>query len=174
MAASDIWLARLREERESYKPFVEAVERDLQVERAARLATKRLDIENSVVMAFISGASIADLKRAYDTKDYKTIRTILDRHAAQIALAKSNGGVADDGTLPESWSEYDPETTDLHMLIDGEDVTFTVIVLEDDEYMLDYISGSEQLKRKYDGVVLSEGDTDPVIQILWTEVHSKQ
>jgi len=173
LSASDVWLARLREERENYKPFVEAVERDLQVERAARLSAKRLDIENSVVMAYIAGASIADLKRAYDTKDYRTIRTILDKHAAQIALAKANG-VTDDGTLPESWAEYDAETEVLSILVDGKDATFKVIDLEDAEYLLDYVTGDDDLKRKLDGNVLSESDSVEWFVTLWTEVHSKR
>lgn len=173
MAASDVWLARLREERENYKPFVEAVERDLQVERASRLAAKRLDIENSVVMAYINGASIADLKRAYDTKDYRTIKTILDKHAAQIALAKSSG-TTDDGTLPETWAEYNADEGVLSLLIDGKDATFTVIVMEDDEYLLDYLTGDEELKRKYDGAILSQSDSVEWFVTLWTEVHNKQ
>lgn len=167
-----MWLARLREDRANFKPFVEAVDRDLQQERANRIAMERAKIENDVVQAYVAGAKIADIKRAYDTKDYGTIRRIIDAHAAQVALMLNGTATSED--VPDEWFSYEKSSMVLSILLDGEDATFGVIAMEDDEYMLDHLTGSETLKRKYDGAILTENDTDASNVALWTEVHNNQ
>lgn len=169
-AEKNRYLIKLAEQREGYKAFVEAVERDLQLERAQRLATYRSEIEATVVQAYVSGARVADLKRAYDTKDHKTIRSILDKHAAQVALLTS-GAATDE--VPTNWFNYDPQAMILSVILDGKDATFAVISMEDEEYLLDYQTGDASLKSRFDGAVLSRDDTAPEMVALWTEVNNK-
>lgn len=165
------WLDKLQEERETYPAFAEAVDRDLSIERERRLSERRADIETSAVRAFIEGASIADIKRAYGTKDHRTVRGILDRHAATIALAHAGENV---DTIPEEWMKYDAEAETLTLILDEGEAVFKVLALEDDEYMLDYLTGTEHLKSRYDGTVLTASDSDESLVALWTEVHDQQ
>ncbi len=165
------WLERLVEDRASYPAFAEAVDRDLAIERERRLAERRADIESSVVRAYIEGASLADIKRAYGTKDHQTVRSIIDAHAAFIALARQGEDVE---AIPEKWMGYDAEQGTLSILLDGDEAVFTVITLEGDEYLLDFLTGTDALKSRYDGTVLTATDSDESLVALWTEVHDKQ
>lgn len=165
------WLDKLQEDRESYPAFAEAVDRDLSIERERRLSERRNDIETAAVRAYIEGARIADIKRAYGTKDHLTVRNILNRHAATIALARAGEDV---DTIPEEWMKYDAEAETLTLILDEGEAVFKVLALEDDEYMLDYLTGTDHLKSRYDGTVLAASDSDESLVALWTEVHDKQ
>lgn len=87
-------LAAITEARASYKDYVAQVEEDLKRERQVRLAKAQGTIIHRVAEAYALGANIADLKRAYGTKDYRTIRDILDAYHADLEDATVREQVA--------------------------------------------------------------------------------
>lgn len=122
------YLNHLADMRESYKDYVEAVDADLAVERQKRLAQRQGEIVDAVVNAYAHGATKAELKRAYGTKDHKTITNIIESSSNQIEVIQTK--VKPVAPIKDWFTIHDD-------LVDIEGDTYNVITLEDDEFMLD-------------------------------------
>lgn len=77
-------LAELEQRRTAFKDFRESVEADLRRLREQRLATEQAAIIQLVLEAAAAGATTGQIKRAYGTKDHRTIADIIRNHAAEI------------------------------------------------------------------------------------------
>lgn len=162
-------LASLREEREGYKAFVEAVDADLAAQRQARLAERQNSIGSKVAEAFAKGASIADLKRAYGTRDYRTIRVLLDSRQSEVQMWQEKQRIV----IPEGTTRYDKETNILYVRAeDGGTVSFDVIPLDDEGYLLSWEGGQGREGALLDGEVIVEAETDALRQQIYKEVSS--
>ena len=149
-------LADISAARSGYKDFARPVDDDLRRERDARLAAERGRIRDIIIRAFVAGASIAELKRAYGTKDYSTIRLILDSAEAEIAALRQA-----EETGPTDWFEFN-EGGDAVTILDGEGAYgFSIVYFpEDNDYMLNYIGDLDpnipQIVSNLDGKFESE------------------
>lgn len=86
--AESATLKELRERREAYRLFREDVEADLKRQRQERLAAEQLGIEQLIIKAASEGATQGEIKRAYGTKDHRTISSVINAHGPEIAAMR--------------------------------------------------------------------------------------
>ena len=147
-------LRALTEARQQFKSFAAAVDADLALERTKRLAAEHGRIRSFIIDAHLGGASIADLKRAYGTKDYRTIRAVLDSAVAEIAERER--------IATEKKSDKFFWIEGKITIVESNDMVFDVIELEDGEYMLDGFhlpSYPDDEFYRWDGAVVDESST---------------
>lgn len=83
-------LEELAERRLAFKSYREGVEEELRKLRIEKLAAEQASIEHIIVKAMAEGATLGQIKRAYGTKDHRTIANIVTARAAEIeALQKA-------------------------------------------------------------------------------------
>jgi hypothetical protein len=149
-------LAELQHARTTYKDFLAAVDADLAAEKQKRLATRQGEILHLVAEAFANGANINQIKRAYGTKDYKTIRSIIDSMGAEVKALEAEVKYE---TKP-TWTLQQRGDT---LFVDAGTSTYQVVDLEGHEYLLDLDSGDNELYA--DGEILNAGSTGILGQI---------
>lgn len=77
-------LAELELSRLGYKERRARIEQELRERRLSMLAEETDKIENLVARAVAEGATLGQIKKAYKTKDHRTITTIVNDRAAEI------------------------------------------------------------------------------------------
>jgi hypothetical protein len=155
-------LNQLREKREGWKEFTAAVEEDLARERIKRLASRRGEIELLVLTAYSEGASIADIKRSYNTKDYGTIRRILDANEALLEQIITEREQKTEAELQGEF-EYDHLNNTVYLMEDGTTLGYHAIELDDGEWLLDGPG-------EWDGVVLND-DERPLAKAILDAIN---
>lgn len=143
-------LDALTEERERFKALQASIDEDLARQRFERLAEGRGKVNRKVLEAAAAGNSIAKIKRAYGTKDYKTIKTILDNGQAELDAILA--GRADKTGSSDSNDRIVVEGAIVY--VDG--VAYDIIELDEDEYMLDVIDADASFDPSLDGEIVSE------------------
>lgn len=83
-------LQQLAERRTSFKAYRETVEEELRQLRLQKLAAEQASIEHLVVKAMAEGATLGQVKRAYGTKDHRTIATIVTARASEIEALRNS------------------------------------------------------------------------------------
>lgn len=106
MALEDV-LEELTERRLTFKAFREQVDADLRALRVERLGAEQAGIEHLVVRAAAAGATTGQIKRAYGTKDHRTVTTILANRASEIDAIRN--AAAEKARGPE-WFRIKGET----------------------------------------------------------------
>jgi len=148
-------LDRLRALRESYRAYVEAVDADLAREKAKRLAARQGEILEAVAESAARGASLADIKRAYGTKDHRTIKKMVDSMSNQIEA------IAEEIAAPVATERFTIDVGALgipYLTVDG--ITFMVVLMDEDGYMLDAADGwTSTVGGLYDGMILDAQST---------------
>lgn len=128
MPDKEVTLANLKENREAYAAHVEAIEADLALERQKRLGVWQAQIRNLVLRAYAEGASIAAIQRAYGTRDFNTIKRIIESGTAEVEQYKVEAVTAQTPT----WFTVD--AVDMTVEIGGCD--FEIIEMDGAEFML--------------------------------------
>lgn len=77
-------LQDLAERRLAFKAYREQVEEEARKFRADRLATEQSSIDHLVARAAAEGATLGQIKRAYGTKDHRTVANIVQAKRAEI------------------------------------------------------------------------------------------
>ena len=140
-------LERLAANRKAFALRMEAVEADLARERERRLAVYVNEIRADVLRAAAEGASIASIQRAYGTRDFRTIKKIIEAGAAEVEAHKAR---IEEEANP-TWFDLDGS------IITMDSAAYDVIDLDAGEYMLDLIDGVDTMN--LNGAVLSANDT---------------
>lgn len=78
--ATDPLLISVRNARNKLQDFLDLFDKEVAQERETKSASLRYEIERSVVQAFKAGHSKSAIGRAYQTRDFGTIKSILDAH----------------------------------------------------------------------------------------------
>lgn len=158
-------LRRLSELRENYKAEVKAIDEDLANERRKRIAVAQGTIVHLIIEAYVAGASINAIKRAYNTKDFNTIKNIINSNEALIEQLRTQKVVEE--KRESEWFEV--EATGEKVLILGErGSTGFIVVPLGDEFMLDAINTPEPDLTYFDGAVVNEdhyGDLFEAIKV---------
>lgn len=94
-------LADLQARRTTYKAYRAGVEAELRQIRQEKLSAELASIEHLVVRAMAEGATLGQVKRAYGTKDHRTISTIVSARASEIDALKA--GQAPAGKPKAGW-----------------------------------------------------------------------
>lgn len=150
-------LATLESRRLGYKERRARIEEELRQRRIAMLAEEQGQIENLVAKAVAEGATLGQIKRAYKTKDHRTITTMVAENEAAIRY----------------WREFlaAPENGDWFTIVDDDnvligEVTFRLVTMETGEIMLttetpqwneDFTIENETV-RDFDGKTEDESD----------------
>lgn len=82
-------LTELARAREGFRAFRDQVDADLARQRQIRLEGEIGRITTLILESAAAGATTGQIKRAYGTKDHRTIATILQSHASEIQALKS-------------------------------------------------------------------------------------
>lgn len=100
-------LQELERRRLGFKDRRDKIDEELAARRATMLAEEISQINDLIAKARAEGATLGAIKRAYGTKDHRTITSIVDSHQAEIkywqdAIASGQHGtwfsLVDDGT----------------------------------------------------------------------------
>lgn len=81
-------LEELAERRAAFAAHRIKVDEELRQLRVEKLAAEQAAIEGYVVKAMAEGATLGQVKRAYGTKDHRTIATIVTARAAEIEAVR--------------------------------------------------------------------------------------
>ena len=118
-------LDELTERRVAYTARRAAIEEELRALRKEKLAAEQASIEGIIVKAMAEGATLGQVKRAYGTKDHRTIADIVTAREAEIQAVRDaeikkrersdwfdlyhdRASVAVDGQLAEyTWTDVD-------------------------------------------------------------------
>ena len=124
-------LAELAERRERFKEFRDSVDADLARQRVERLAAENAAIDQLVIECAAEHATLGQIKRAYGTKDHRTISDKVTSHAAEIAAIRTQA-VQKMKNQPD-WFRIDGDT----VRVEREDgaATFTWTTLEDGQFL---------------------------------------
>lgn len=82
-------LSELTERRARFRVFADLVDAELRAERERRLATEKNAILTLMHEAWAKGATYGELKRAYGTKDHRTVRDIIESGTSEINAIKA-------------------------------------------------------------------------------------
>lgn len=161
MTSREEALAELAEARASYRGFIESVDEDLRAERERRIAQRRAEIEGMVLRAYALESSIADIKRAWGTKDYRTIRNIIDSRSSELdALREELAQAAEPDSSVTPWLTFPWKDG---LIVHGE--FYRIIELQDDEGFLLVGDNDEPL----DGAIL-DGDSTGENKIIYETI----
>jgi hypothetical protein len=83
-------LEELTERRLAFKVRREQIEEELRQLRTDKLAAEQASIEGIIVRAMAQGATLGQIKRAYGTKDHRTISSIVAARAPEIQAVRDS------------------------------------------------------------------------------------
>lgn len=83
-------LAELATRRERFKQFRDEVDEDLARQRAERLAAETAAIQQLILEAAAEGGTLGQIKRAYGTKDHRTIADVVKAHKPEIVAIQKD------------------------------------------------------------------------------------
>lgn len=154
-------LDELERRRLGFKDRRDKIDEELAARRAALLAEETSQINDLIAKARAQGASLGAIKRAYGTKDHRTITTIVAEHSAEIeywrdAILSGKHG---------SWFSIEDNKVTI------KDVVFEILKLDDGSIMLstdtprwnDDFTVENEIVRDFDGK--SEEDEPRVAEI---------
>lgn len=81
-------LQDLAERRYAFRAYRTNVDEELRKLRAEKLGAEQASIEHIVVKAMAEGATLGQVKRAYGTKDHRTIANIVAARASEIEAVR--------------------------------------------------------------------------------------
>lgn len=87
MALEDT-LEELAERRLAFKTRRARIDEEIRLLRAEKLAAEQAAIEQIIVQAVADGATMGQIKRAYGTKDHRTIADIIANRSAEIQAVR--------------------------------------------------------------------------------------
>lgn len=167
-------LDKLTEARSRLSTVRDVVEAEIRKIRDERLSAYRRDLRYLILAAYAAGASMGEIKRAYGTKDHRTISDVINEGAAEIEAMRQS---AAEIKAREDWYEL----TDNGVLIrdGGEEVFFTIAEMEEDEILLQAETPrwnedwtvENKVVGKYDGMTSDELPEVEVIRKAWLEAR---
>ena len=149
-------LQELAERRMAFRAYREQVEEELRQLRGEKLAAEQANIEHLVAKAAAEGGTTGQIKRAYGTKDHRTVADILARRASEIKALRNAEIEKQNDT---SWFNF----TDDGVLarIGGSEALFTYVYV-DDEMMLTTETPlwNDDFTQRNEAVALLDGKTE--------------
>lgn len=153
-------LGALADRRATFRAYREAVDEELRLLRLEKLGAEQSNIEHLVVKAAALGATTGQIKRAYGTKDHRTVADILTRRAAEIEAMRKRKS---DEEAQNDWFTV----TDAGILITvGESSALFTLVEVDDEKMLTTEASlwNEDYTIRNEAVALFDGQSESTNQ----------
>lgn len=125
-------LRELEERRTGFVEYRAEVEADLRRERERRLAAETQGILQLVLTAAAEGATLGQIKRAYGTKDHRTIADMVRDHRAEIDVIRKRLDEQVKGQ--PDWINFEDDTFTVDVGEAGQ-ATYTWVVMEDETFM---------------------------------------
>ena len=157
--ALEATLAELEERRSAFRHFRSQVDEDLRRLRIERLAAEQQAIDHLVFKAAAEGASLGAIKRAYGTKDHRTISDLVRDHSAEIEALKK--AAVDAVSNPPEWlSVFDP--TGFNVTLGEHMASFAASTMEDGLFLYTTANPlwNEDFTIKNEAVALLDGKTE--------------
>lgn len=150
-------LQQLAERRLSFKAYRETIEEELRQLRLQKLAAEQASIDHLVAKAMAEGATLGQVKRAYGTKDHRTIANIVASRAAEIEAIRQSRITAKAKT--DDWFQLDE--AEAYVTI-GEHRAYFTWSEVDGEYMFttDAPLWNDDYTIKNEAVALLDGKTE--------------
>lgn len=123
------------------------IDAELRQQRTNRLMASDLEVQNAVINAYANGETIAAIQRAYGTKDYNTVRRLLDGREAEIEIIRA---AAEEAAVEESKYPW-KFTEDGQVIVKGA-VLLDIIELDDGEDLLISVENSTDAELSTDEV----------------------
>lgn len=154
--SADEYLGRAIEATKAYRREVQRVDAELREERVARLSGPRRELGRLFTEAYESGVKFRDLKEAFGTSDYRTIRALMDEAATEPEV--------EEVTAPDTRITLAPECDPPLLMVnaDGKVYEFMLHSIED-AVLLDSVEPlyvddvRDATVELWDGVILREG-----------------
>ncbi len=170
MSKKEDALSRLTTARSRLTAVRAQIDEELRALRAQRLQAYRGEVTHLILSAFALGASMGEIKRAYGTKDHRTVSAIIHAGEAEIeALRKAEA----EQEAADNW--FTVEGSVVTATWAGDTATFDILTLEDDDIMLsgdtprwneDYTVENKAVA-KFDGVTSDESAEVEAIRKAW-------
>lgn len=114
------------------------IEEEVRVHRATRLQAYQANVARQILLAYASGASVNEIKKAYGTKDHRTVAAIIQAGAGEIAALRAE--IAADQTAhieqpAETWFKVMGEDG-VEITWEGDTALFALHELDDGSHML--------------------------------------
>lgn len=162
--------------RAGFKDRRAKIDEELAARRAALLADELAQINDLIAKARAQGATLGDLKRAYGTKDHRTITSIVNSHAAEIAYWKdalTTGQYGQWFTITSATEDDIYDTVLIH------DVVFSIteiengimLLTEQDRWNEDFTVENATV-RDFDGKTEDEDERVAEIGDAWRKLRS--
>lgn len=107
-------LEELAERRAAFAAHRAKVDEELRRKRVELLAAEQAAIEGIVVRAMAEGATLGQVKKAYNTKDHRTIATIVAARAHEIDAVRKQ---KDEAKAKDDWFTFEDDT--VLVVLDG-------------------------------------------------------
>lgn len=152
-------LAKLTKARGRLALVRDVVEMELRKLRDERLSAYRRDINFLILVAYAAGASMGEIKRAYGTKDHRTVSAVIQAGSADIAQMRKAAESDEEYT---DWFTITGDTVEVRA--SGESVLFRITEMEEGEIMLstdiprwnDDYTVENPIVAEFDGVLSDE------------------
>lgn len=100
-------LDALTERRLAYRAYQAQVDEEMRRVRNEKLGAERASIEHLVAKAAAEGGTTGQIKRAYGTKDHRTVADILKNRAGEIAAIRKS---AEESSRMTDWFKIEGDT----------------------------------------------------------------
>ena len=149
-------LQELSERRVAYRAYREQVEEELRQLRIEKLAAEQANIEHLVAKAAAAGGTTGQIKRAYGTKDHRTVADILARRASEIKALRNAEVEKQNDT---SWFTFTDDG--ISVRIGDSEALFTYVYV-DDQMMLttETPMWNDDFTQRNEAVALLDGKTE--------------
>lgn len=156
MALEDT-LQELAEGRAAYKTRRARIDEELRTLRAEKLAAEQAAIEQIIVRAMAEGATLGQIKRAYGTKDHRTISDIVTSRADEIQAVRDAREAKRKAT--EDWFKIREDN--ILVTINGHEAFFTYTNVDDViMFTTDTPLWNEDFSIKNEAVAILDGKTE--------------
>ena len=132
MALEDA-LEALSERRAAFREFRASVEEELRNKRQEMLAAEQSSIEHLIVQAMAQGATLGQVKRAYGTKDHRTIATIVYARKGEIEAVRK---ARQKERIAEEWFDIDERTKTVRVILDTHVAVFEWSIVDGKYYFI--------------------------------------
>lgn len=114
------------------------IEEEVRVHRATRLQAYQAEVARQILRAYAAGATMNEIKKAYGTKDHRTVSAIIQAGATEIAALRDAMAADETSHIEqpnESWFTI-TESGQIEITWEGDTAMFTLHELDDGSSML--------------------------------------
>lgn len=150
-------LKELKTGRLAYRARRALIDEEVRQLRASKLAAAQEAIEHIVVKAVAEGATLGQIKKAYGTKDHRTISDIVTNRSAEIEAIRE--ARAAESRAQKDWFDLGEDA--VRVTLDGHEASFGWAIVDDEVmFITDTPAWNDDFTIKNEAVALLDGKTE--------------